>query len=143
MSAGRYNKRITIQLRVESQSASGEVTYSWADWREVWAEIAPSRGSQYFAAQQLQNQQPVTIRMRYMPGIRTDQRVKVVVEGVNQYYAIDSVIDPAFGHKQIELMCRMIESDGFQVQKDSVPTPLLLESGYELLTEGGDAILLE
>lgn len=52
MRAGRRDRRITIQVRSESQAPSGEVIEAWADFAKVWARKRDMRASERFAADQ-------------------------------------------------------------------------------------------
>lgn len=117
MPPGQRRFRAIIQTPQEVQSASGEVSTVWVDLRTVWAAVVPMRGQQYFASQQVQAGQAFAIRLAYKTGYRTNQRIRVPVEGGFQIYDIIDVIDPHMRHRTIELMCRLRESDGFLSQK--------------------------
>ena len=75
MRAGRMNRRVTLQSRVETRGSTGEVTWTWADVDTVWASIEPIVGREYFVAQQVQSSTDTRIRIRYRHGVTTKMRV--------------------------------------------------------------------
>lgn len=118
MRGSRYRHLITVQRKVENQSPSGAVSNTWQDFRvNVRASVEPLRGTQYFAAQQIQTAQPVVIKTRYLQGYRTGQRVIFMVEGSPQYLEIIDIIDKDNLHRELEFMCRLRESDGIHGEK--------------------------
>lgn len=115
MRAGRLRYRVTVQRRVESRSGSGAITWTWADWRTVWADVLEARGAKYLAAAQIQAAQDVTIVVRYRTGYRTDQRVRFEHEtGEFQTLDIVSIASVRNDPGKLELTCRMREADGLQ-----------------------------
>lgn len=115
MRAGLLNRRVTVQNRVESRSSSGEVTWTWADWKTVWASVLPAAGQRFFQAQQLQTTVTHTVRVRYQPGFRTDQRITHQVEpGVTQTFEVQAVIPVRDDKRHLDLMCVAREADGFR-----------------------------
>ena len=118
MRGGKLRHRVTIQRRQESQSTSGEVSWLWYDWLEVWAHVKPATGDKYFTAAQIDSSQSIIVTVRWRKGYRTDQRVVFDREdGRYQIYDIDAVVEPGIGHRYIDLMCRMREADGFRSAK--------------------------
>lgn len=115
MRAGLLDQRVTVQTRTESRSGSGEVTWNWVDWRTVWASVLPLSGTKYFSAEQLQAATTHTVKVRYQPGYRTDQRVKHEVEpGVFQYFAIEAVVPIGSDKRHLDLMCTLREATGWR-----------------------------
>jgi len=112
---------VTVERRVESQSASGEVTWTWeahpdiGEAGRVWASVIPNSGSKFMAANQLQVDVSHTVRVRRQAGYRTDQRIAHDVEpGVTEYLAIEAVIPVNDDRQKIDLMCKLRESTGFR-----------------------------
>lgn len=115
MRAGLLNRRVTFQRYAEVRSASGEVTREWEDWRTVWASVMPLSGNKLFAAEQLQSQLTHTVRVRYQPGYRTNQRIVHEVEpGVLQYMAIEAVIPIRDDKHHMDIMCVLREAEGWR-----------------------------
>jgi len=100
--AGRLRHRVEIQNYEMTQNDWGEVIYTWSPWATVWASIEPLQGREFFAAQALQSQTTVRIRMRYRPGVTSVMRV---LWG-GQIYDIESVIEPQSRRQELQLMCK-------------------------------------
>lgn len=81
MKSGKLDRRITIQSRVETPNSIGEVVISYATFAQVWAEVVPLRGREYFTAAQTVPEAQLRIRIRYMTGVTEKHRI--VYEGVN------------------------------------------------------------
>ena len=117
MRAGQLNRRVIIQSRTETQGTTGEVTWSWSDVDEVWAAVEPVSGREYFAAQQVQSSTDTVIRIRYRHGITTKMRIKYEEPGspvYSRYYEIEAVLSPREGRRELHLMCREREADGWR-----------------------------
>ncbi len=102
--SGKMNKRISIEEPATgspAKNAYGEKNIVWEEFAEVWAEIMPLVGREYWAQQQVQSEVTVKIRIRYLAGILPTMRV---VHG-ERILAIKSVIDVNERHKEIILMC--------------------------------------
>ncbi len=108
--SGSLRCAVTIQSRTETTNSTGEVEWTWADYKTVRAAVEPLRGQEYFAARQLQSSTTTRIRIRYLSGITTKMRV---VHG-SRYYEIEGVIDPESRHRELQLMCREREADGWR-----------------------------
>ena len=77
MRAGRLRHRVTIQQLVAaspSQDAGGAPDESWADLVTVWGEVAPLKGRELIAAQQVSSEVTGTITIRYRSGITARMR---------------------------------------------------------------------
>jgi SPP1 family predicted phage head-tail adaptor len=108
LSAGRLDKRVTIQNRGETPGAGGTQTIAYTDYLTVWAAIEQGAGREFMAAQQLQPELSHTITIRYRTGISDKQRIKYIVGGVTRTFAIHSVVDPLERHEQLILSCSEI-----------------------------------
>lgn len=104
ISAGQFDKRITIQRRVSGKDARGQESTSWenlATLPTVWARVEPLRGREFFAAGQMQSEVTVRFSIRF----RTDVEPTMRVLWKSQPYEIISVIDTKAEGVQLELMC--------------------------------------
>lgn len=115
MRAGRLSRRVTIQERVETQNATGEVVWTWQDVACVWAEIAAVNGREFFSAQQIQSNVTHTILIRWRRGIVAKMRV---VEdggscGDTVYYDIEAPLANA-RRTELRLMCVTRDADGWR-----------------------------
>ena len=114
MEAGRLRQRIVLQARTESRNSFGETTWTWADWKTVFAAVEPISGREYFAASQLQSESKIRVRIRYLSSVTTKHRVKHTVDDVARYYEIESVIPLKHERKEMHLMCKEREEDGWR-----------------------------
>lgn len=104
INAGKLNKRITIQEPTSgspARNAYNEKNVVWADFAELWAEIIPLIGREFWAQQQVQSEVTIKVRIRYKSGVLPTMRV---VYGARTLY-IKSVIDVDEAHKEMVLMC--------------------------------------
>jgi SPP1 family predicted phage head-tail adaptor len=108
--ACKLRHSVTIQERTETQNSTGEVTWSWTDFKTVRAAIEPLRGQEFFAAQQVQSSTNTRIRIRYIAGVVPKMRV---VHGTD-YYEIEGIIDPEMRHRELQLMCVKRDASGFR-----------------------------
>ena len=74
MRSGRLNKKLYIQEVTESTSGGVKVE-TWAVYATRRCETNPIRGGEYFAAEQIQDKDPVLFRVRYASGVTTKMRV--------------------------------------------------------------------
>lgn len=100
--AGRLRHRIEIQNYETTHDDWGQPIQGWSHWATVWASVEPLQGREFFAAQALQSQTTVRIRMRYRPGVTSVMRV---LWG-GQIYDIESVIEPQSRRHELQLMCK-------------------------------------
>lgn len=112
MRAGRLNRYVTIQRRVETQNATGEVVWTWVDVCSVWAEIAAVSGREFFAAQQVQAMVTHAITIRYRSGIVAKMRI---IEDCDQsiQYDIEAPL-PNARRTEIRLMCVTRDAEGWR-----------------------------
>ena len=75
MQAGKLDQRVTIQQKSTSRNSIGEEVVTWADLATVWAEAIPVRGSEFFAAAQMQQVVDVRFRIRYRAGLTGAKRL--------------------------------------------------------------------
>lgn len=107
MRAGKLRHKVKIQEQVETANAYGELEISWSDlYKNVWAEIRPIRGTEFFASKQWNAEITTRIYMRYRPGITAKMRV---LYGTDEYY-IDTPLNIGERNRELHLMCtRAIE----------------------------------
>lgn len=118
MEAGRLRHRVTLQRRVEAQGATGAVTWTWQDEDTVWAAVEPIQGREFFGAAQVQAEVTTRIRIRYRPNIDAKMRVKFVTDpgspGAVKYYGIEAVIHVRERRRELQLMCRERDAEGWR-----------------------------
>ena len=114
MEAGHLRQRVTIQARTESRNSFGETTWTWADWKTVWAAVEPINGKETLASGQVQATSKVRVRIRHLDAVTTKHRIKHTVNDVARYYEIESVIPLKHARVQDHLMCVEREADGWR-----------------------------
>lgn len=99
MEAGRLRHKIIIQEPVETENPdTGELETTWQTFAELWAEILPAIGREYWASKQVIAEATGKIRLRYIDGVTPKMRV---VHG-SRIYGIEAVINVE--EKNIELV---------------------------------------
>ena len=90
MKAGKLDRKIKIESRVETQNDYGEAVISYVLLAEVWAEVLPLSGREFFTAAQTVPEVQLKIRIRY----RTDvnETCRIVYNNVNYDIAYISEI---------------------------------------------------
>lgn len=76
MRAGKQKHVLKFIVGAESQSASGEVTYTWAPFATVWGSVEPISGRELIQADQMQAEASIRVRCRYFKGLTTQHRIE-------------------------------------------------------------------
>ena len=100
--AMRLNKRVTIQEKSVTRAANGEEIITWTTHKELWAEVAPIRGREFFAADQMQGAADYRVTLRYTPSITRDMRV---LFGSTVLDIVAEPINANSANRTTELMC--------------------------------------
>ncbi len=88
MSAGKRDKRITIQSPSASQSADGQMVNTWATFATVWASIKHKSGASSIQSDSDTSSIKASIRILRLDGVNSGMRV---VHGTT-VYAIEAVL---------------------------------------------------
>lgn len=76
MKIGTLRHKITIQEPTESEDpVTGEIVTTWEDFAEVWAEVLPLVGREYWAAKTVNAETTGKIRIRYLADITPKMRI--------------------------------------------------------------------
>lgn len=102
MKAGDLTQRVTVERFTTTTDSWGQPIETWAPLFTCWASVEPLVGREYIAAQAAQSEVTARIRMRYRPGLTSQDRV--IHEGST--YGIESVIDYRSQHRELVLMCK-------------------------------------
>lgn len=103
MDIGRMKHRITIQKYIESKNEYGEVIKNWVDFKTVWASVEPILGRKFFMAETVNSEITHEITMRYIPGVKTNMRVKFKDRIFEQKAPPINVRE---SNKELKLMCK-------------------------------------
>jgi SPP1 family predicted phage head-tail adaptor len=101
MRAGTLRRQIVIQQPTQGQDGIGGLTQVWTTFGTSYAAIVPNNGREAIQAQQLSAQQPVLIRMRYLPGVQPKMRA---LYGT-RIFEIASVANLQERNRELELTC--------------------------------------
>lgn len=88
MSAGKRDKRITIQSPSASQAADGQMVNTWATFATVWASIRHQSGTSAIKSDSDTSRVKASIRILRLDGVNAGMRV---VYG-STVYAIEAVL---------------------------------------------------
>jgi SPP1 family predicted phage head-tail adaptor len=111
MSAGKYNKRLTLSYPVKAESGFGDAVTSWSNLGTVWASIEPLKGRESMVASQLQAPQDHRICIRYHPALSSmDATWRAEYNGL--VYNIVTPVNVNLANREIELMCSTGVNDG-------------------------------
>ncbi len=110
MRAGNLRQRVAIQNYTETRDAMGHPIQSYSTVATVYAAVEPIKGREFFAAEQVQSDTDVRIRMRYRDDITIDTRSRVTHE--THTYDVMNVIHVSERHRELHLMCKERHQDG-------------------------------
>ena len=88
MNPGKLNRRILIQRRTKSVDAVGGKVDTWADFRNVYAELVTQRGSSGIVVAADKITHSTQWRIRFISEL-TEQDFQIVYQG--RTYSIDSI----------------------------------------------------
>lgn len=73
--AGRLRHRIIIEKPTRTKDAAGGTIETFATFAEMWAEIIPTSGDEFFESQRVDTAITHRIRIRHIDGVLPDMRV--------------------------------------------------------------------
>lgn len=101
---GDLRKSVKLQRRVVTTGTGGFQTVTWTDIATVWAKWENVHGSEAWAANSLQAEQPATVTIRYRSDVDT---TCAVLKGSDRYEIV-SMDDIRERHEYIELKVKRI-----------------------------------
>lgn len=104
MRIGAMRHRVTLQRPSAELDSRGQPV-EWMDVATVWAAVEPLRGREFWAAQQVNAEQTVRIRIRYRPGVTSDMRV---LYGSRILLLVAPPIDAEERHVELQLLCKEV-----------------------------------
>jgi len=105
MRAGRLSHRVRIERATISQNEYGEPDQTWAELATVWAAVEPLKGSEQFAAMQVQSGADVRMVTRWSSLTGTATTADRIIFG-SVVYDIKSVININSKNVQLDFMVR-------------------------------------
>lgn len=113
MDIGRFNKRITLQMRSSTLDSYGQEINSWSDVATVWANIKHVSGREKLKAGQVDSVLTHTVAVRYNPNFtppRTVDAWRISYDG--RYFNITSAMNINESGKYIIFDCTEGSIDG-------------------------------
>ena len=104
--AGRLRELVTIQTATTVRDAHGQPVETWATHAAWRCEVAPIRGREYFAAQQVEAQTTHRLTGHWITGVSPKMRV---LWGA-RVLRIEQVINIGERNRTLELMCTEVLS---------------------------------
>lgn len=109
-----FRHRVDIERRVPTLNSYGDVdSENWEKVAETEpAAVEPLRGREFYAASQVNADQPYKVVVRYNPETRYTAGMRVVWEGIN--LDIESAAEQRGEGRYVELYCRERSPEGFR-----------------------------
>lgn len=101
MSAGRRDKKVTIQRLGTARDDAGQILDTWTDQHTVWASITPVAGREYFNASGERAEVTHKIGIVYGPTVAPRDRI---VYG-SRVFDVKSVINTKERNRDLQIMC--------------------------------------
>lgn len=96
--AGKFDKRVSLESKTETQSALGDLEVTWTPIATVWARKLSSKGKEFYAGNQILGADDVGIQIRYSNAVTAvNQTSRFTLDG--KVYNIKSVDE--VGRKEI------------------------------------------
>ena len=102
MNPGALNQRVEISRFTSEQDEIGQPIEAWVTLATVWAAVEPQAGREFIAAGAVQSELTTKVRIRWMAGITTGDRL--THEG--RVYNVTSVVDYRSAGRELVLMCK-------------------------------------
>jgi SPP1 family predicted phage head-tail adaptor len=100
-SAGKLNRKVTIQSPSTTQDEYGAPTQVWTDLITTWAAIRAATSKEVYAASGFTSQLSHIITIRWRPGIQANQRIAYR----GRTFEIQAVADPDESRVELNLLC--------------------------------------
>ena len=104
MRSARLRHAVSLQRNVTVQDAYGQKVEQWQTIASVWAGVEPSKGREWFAAQQINATTVAMVLIRHRADV--DTTCRVLHDDV--VYDIEAVIDPDTRRRELQLMCKAV-----------------------------------
>lgn len=108
MTAGKYDRRVTVQVRSITEDAFGGVVDGWGNLTTIWAQYQPGTGGERrVAAAQEQGQMPATFNIRYSATTAAikPQSHRIVFDGSN--WDIESIAETS-RREELSIVARRV-----------------------------------
>ena len=107
MEAGSLSYRVEIQKRVETTTASGNVTVNWVTESSQWSFMKPSKGDERTEGARVQGIVTHKFTMRYIPDLTPDKRLR----NGPRVFNIDGITNTGERNRETVVMCQEREGN--------------------------------
>lgn len=118
MQTGKLVHLISIERPTQTQDEVGDIVEGWEivpGFARIGAEVLPDRGSEFFAARQIQATRTAQIRLFHSLGINETMRVVHHVRpGIDEFWDIAGMINFQSRDVELRLMCVWREAAGYR-----------------------------
>lgn len=104
LNIGRLSKRVTLCKFTDTEDAMGQSIQSLTKVAEVWGDIYPVRGTEFYEVQKLQSKVTHKCYVRYREEFADVDSNWYLIYG-GKIYDIDSAVDVDMERKMIEIRC--------------------------------------
>jgi SPP1 family predicted phage head-tail adaptor len=101
MRAGRLNKRVTLQKRIESTDSEGRTSETWVPLGSIWVGMDPSVGLEPVVAGQEEAQVSHRVTARFRPDLDHNSRLLLGARVLD----VRSVLNVREENAEIDLLC--------------------------------------
>ena len=91
-----------VQASTDARSDYGDITETWATTKTRWCEVIDTRGREFQQAAATQSDMTHLLRMRYTPGITSENRLELGDRTLN----ILSVVNTGDRNKELLISCK-------------------------------------
>ncbi|MGQ3051101.1 MAG: phage head closure protein [Roseateles sp.] len=104
MSAGAYNRRVSLQQPVSTQDALGQPVPGWTEVAPLWASIRHLNGMESIKADANISTVRASVRLRYRTGVTAGMRI---VHG-STVYLVRAVLPDEATRQWVDLACEVV-----------------------------------
>jgi SPP1 family predicted phage head-tail adaptor len=108
MSIGEMKHRITFLRITQVLNENGFESEISQEYKTVWAAVSNPNGREFFAAAQVNAQNTVKFKVRYLAGL--DQSMKILFQG--KTYDITAIDNIKYKNRYIEIQAMEVAADG-------------------------------
>lgn len=103
--------KVQLQRREDTELPSGQISHSYEQFAEVWADISALTAREFFAASQVQSEITTKITIRWRDDIDPTCRVSHIVSYaspmiVDTYDVVAPLPDQKTGRRELVLLCK-------------------------------------
>lgn len=116
MNIGRLNQRISLFRLVDTEDEMGQSTQKLGEIADIWADIYPVRGSEFYELKKIQSKVTHKCYIRYREEYK-DIDSNWYLKAGDKVYDIDSAVDVDFEHKMLEIRCyERVNREGHEIE---------------------------